>query len=231
LSHGFTEQRDAFRVGVEFDGRAANMIDHPYRWGFGSPLQPGETRVINGQVRLNNAASKNYWAGLVREQIVWLQDNQGKTLITVNTGTTPPPSTGKVSVTNVQFIPTSLQTGQIVQIKITVRNDTAQTISSQGPDTGFLYNEGDNYLTKGFPPANGAYRVGVDYDGRQNVDPRMYPYRWGIGTLAPGQSIVVVGFIRLNRKQNVNYWGGLIQEENNILAGNVGTTMINVSKG
>jgi N-acetyl-anhydromuramyl-L-alanine amidase AmpD len=229
LSHGFVEQRDAFRVGVDFDGRAATMIDHPYRWGFGTPLQPGETRVITGQIRLNNAATKNYWAGLVREQIAWLQDNQGKTLITVSP-TTPPPSTGQVTITNVQFIPTSLQTGQIVQIKITLRNDTAQTLGSQGPDTGFLYNEGDNYLTKGFPPANGAWRVGVDYDGRQNVDPRAYPYRWGIGTLAPGQSVVVVGFIRLNRKQNTNYWAGLLQEENNVIVGNAGTTMLNVSK-
>jgi|GEM_PF-2555667 len=230
LAHGFVEQRDAFRVGIDFDGRAANMIDHPYRWGFGAPLQPGETRVITGQIRLNNPMTKNYWAGLVREQIAWLQDNQGKTLITVSS-TTPPPPTGKPTITNVQFIPTALQTGQIVQIKITVRNDAAQTFSSQGPDTGFLYNEGDNYLTKGFAPVNGAWRVGIDYDGRENVDARIYPYRWGIGTLAPGQSVVVVGFIRLNRRQNVNYWAGLIQEENNVVAGNVGTTMLNVSKG
>ena len=230
LSHGLTEQRDAFRVGVDFDGRAANMIDHPYRWGFGSALQPGETRIINGQIRLNSLAAKNYWAGLVREQIAWLQDNQGKTLITVTSGTTPPQPTGRVTITQVQFIPTYLQTGQIMQIKVTVRNDTAQAISSQGPDTGFLYNEGDNYLTKGFAPANGAWRVGVDYDGRQNVEPRAYPYRWGIGTLAPGQSVVVVGFIRLNRKQSVNYWVGLIQEDSNVIAGNAGTTMINVSK-
>ncbi len=229
LAHGFVEQRDAFRVGVDFDGRAATMIDHPYRWGFGSPLQPGETRVINGQIRLNAIATKNYWAGLAREQIAWLQDEQGKTIITV-TPIAPPPPTSKPTLTQAQFIPTSLQTGQIVQIKITVRNDSAQTLSSQGPDAGFLYNEGDNYLTKGFPPAAGVWRVGVDYEGREHVDPRAYPYRWGIGALAPGQSIVVVGFIRLNRKQNVNYWAGLIQEENNIVTGNAGTTIISVVK-
>jgi len=228
LAHGFVEQRDAFRVGVDFDGRAASMIDHPYRWGFGSSLQPGETRVINGRIRLNTVAAKNYWAGLVREQIAWLQDEQNKTIITV-TPLAPPP-TGKPTLTNAQFIPTSLQTGQIVQIKITVRNDSAQTLSSQGPDAGFLYNEGDNYLTKGFPPVAGVWRVGVDYEGREHVDPRAYPYRWSIGALAPGQSTVVVGFIRLNRKQNVNYWAGLIQEENNIAAGNVGTTIISVVK-
>ncbi len=229
-SHGFLEQRDAFRVGIDFEGRAANTIDHPYRWGFGAPLQPGETRVITGRIRLNNASAQKYWAGLVREQIAWLQDRQGETLITVSAVTPPPPPLGKPTLTNVQFTPTALQTGQIVQVKITVQNDSAQTISSQGPDTGFLYNEGDNYLTKGFASVNGAYRVGVDYDGRQNVDARSYPYRWGFGALAPGQSAVVVGFIRLNRRQNVNYWVGLIREENNVIAGNLGTTMLNVSR-
>ena len=49
LSHGFTEQRDAFRVGVDFEGRPASLVDHPYRWGFGSPLNPGETASSMGQ--------------------------------------------------------------------------------------------------------------------------------------------------------------------------------------
>lgn len=230
LSHGFTEQRDAFRVGIEFDGRAQNMIDHPYRWGFGSPLNPGETRVINGAIRLNAVGTKRYWAGLVREQIVWLQDNQGTTNITVNSTTPPPPPppSGKPIITAVQFTPTNLEQGQIVQVKVTVKNDSSQSLTTQGPAAGFLYNEGDNYLTKGHPPQNGAWRVGIDYQDRQGI---AYPYRWSLGNnLAPGQSAVVVGFVRLNRRQNVDYWAGLLQEENNVVVDRAGVTRINVAK-
>ncbi|HZQ09385.1 MAG TPA: glycosyl hydrolase, partial [Anaerolineae bacterium] len=224
LSHGFVEQRDAYRIGVDFDGRTG--IDHPYRWGFGTPLQPGETRVINGAIRLNNVSSKNYWAGLVREQIAWLQDNQGTTRITVSSATPPP--TGKPVITNVQFIPTTLQQRQIIQVKVTIRNDSSQTLVTQGPDTGFLYNEGDNYLTKGNPPTPGAWRIGVDYDGRQGI---IYPYRWSLGgNLAPGQSTVATGFIRLNRRQSVDYWVALIQEENHLVVDHAGATRINVER-
>lgn len=227
-SHGFTEQRDAFRVGVDFEGRTG--IDHPYRWGFGSALNPGETRVINGAIRLNKVGTKKYWAGLVREQVAWLQDNQGATNITVSSGT-PPPPTGKPIITVVQFSPTSLEQGQIVQVKVTVKNDSSQTLTTQGPDAGFLYNEGDNFLTKGFAPISGAWRIGVDYDGRSSVDPNIYPYRWSLGgSLAPGQSAVIVGFVRLNRRQSVDYWAGLIQEANNVIVDRAGVTRINVVK-
>lgn len=227
-SHGFTEQRDTFRVGVDFDGRTG--IDHPYRWGFGGTLNPGETRVVNGSIRLNAAGTKKYWAGLVREQVQWIQDNVGTTSITVGSGPTPPPS-GTPTITNVQFVPTGLEQGQIVQVKITVKNDSSQTMTSQGPNAGFLYNEGDNFLTKGFAPVSGTWRVGIDYEGRPGVEPNAYPYRWGLGTtLAPGQSAVVVGFVRLNRRQSVDYWAGLINETNTVVVGRAGVTRINVVK-
>jgi N-acetyl-anhydromuramyl-L-alanine amidase AmpD len=225
-SHGLMEQRDAHRVGIDFEGRAG--VDHPYRWGFGSPLAPGETRTITGQVRLQQPASKKYWSGLVREQVAWLEDNRGTTQITVNPGTPPPPPSGKPTITAVQFSPTSFEQGQIVQVKITVKNDSSTTLTTQGAAPGLLYNEGDNYLTKGNPPTLGAWRVGVDYDGRTGL---AYPYRWGLGgTLPPGQSAIVVGFIRLNRKQSVDYWAGLIQEENNVTVDQAGRTRIDVLK-
>lgn len=227
VSKGFPEVANAFRVGIDFDGRAG--IDHPYRWGLSSALLPGETRTINGTIRLNNAQVKNYWVGLVKEQIEWVQDKQGIQLITVKSPTTPPPPGGsKPTITSVVFTPSVLDQGQIVQVRVTVRNDSNTALTTQGPDTGFMYNEGDNYLTKGGAPVPGMWRVGVDYAGRTGV---AYPYRWGLGAaLAPGQSAVVVGFMRLNRKQNVNYWVALIQEENNIVQGPVGVTDIEVDK-
>lgn len=231
LSHGFSEQREAFRVGVDFENRTPTLIDHPYRWGFGSALNPGETRVINGAVRLNTAGTREYWAGLVREQVEWFQDKEGSTAIVVSSGAPPTPPLGKPTITNVQFSPTALEQGQIVQVKVTVRNDSSQTLLTQEPNIGYLYNEGDNFFTKGFPPTNGMWRIAVDYEGRANTDPTWYPYRWGLGgALAPGQSAVVVGFIRLNRRQTAKYWAGLIQEETNVIVDAVGATAIDVAK-
>jgi N-acetyl-anhydromuramyl-L-alanine amidase AmpD len=223
---GFAEQNGAVRVGIDFDGRSG--IDHPYRWGLGMPLGPGQSAVVNGSIRLLNPQSRNYWSGLVQEQVMWLQDNQGTQAINVNPGSQPPPPpvTGQPLITSVTFSPTTLNQGQLVQVSVTVKNNSNSSLPTQGPDPGFVYNEGDNFLTKNNPPANGAYRIGVDFDGRSGVD---HPYRWGLGnSLAPGQSVIVGGFIRLNRRQHTNFWVGLIQEGAGTLQDQQGTTALEV---
>jgi hypothetical protein len=80
-SRGFPEIIGYFRVGVDFENRAG--IDHPYRWGLGVPLAPGQTTKVTGQIRLKNPQSQKYWVGLVHERLVWLQDNVGTLVVTV----------------------------------------------------------------------------------------------------------------------------------------------------
>lgn len=223
---GFVEQSGAIRVGIDFSGRSG--IDHPYRWGLGAPLGPGQTVVVNGAIRLTSVDSRSYWAGLVREQIAWLQDNQGTQAITVNPGSPPPPPTGQAVITSVAFSPTTVTQGELVQISVTVQNNSNAGLPTQGPDPGFIYNEGDNFLTKNNPPVNGAYRIGVDFDGRSGID---HPYRWGLGgSPGPGQSVTVHGFIRLNRRQHTNFWAALIQEGTGILQDQQGTTAVDVER-
>ncbi len=226
-SRGYAEQNGAVRVGVDFAGR--NGIDHPYRWGLGAALASGQATVVSGQIRLNTAQARNYWAGLVREQVAWLQDNQGTQLITV-TGSPPLPSpTGQVAITSVTFSPTRLAKGQLLQVHVTVENGTNAPLITQGPEPGFIYNEGDNFLTKNNPPIGGAFRIAVDFDGRTGVH---HPYRWGLGTtLQPGQSVTVDGFIRLNRVQTINFWVGLIQEYVALIQDRQGVTAITVMRG
>jgi len=77
-----------FRVGVDFDGNSTGT-DHPYRWGLGKPLAPGQTCTVTGSIKVANASSKNYWAGLVSEWVGWQQDNQGKQFVTVAAPVTP----------------------------------------------------------------------------------------------------------------------------------------------
>jgi hypothetical protein len=80
-TRGFPATSGRFRVGTDFENHPS--IDHPYRWGLGTPLGPGETRTIIGQIRLKTPQSQKYWAGIVREFVAWLQDRQGAQIIAV----------------------------------------------------------------------------------------------------------------------------------------------------
>ena len=222
-TRGFPEQNGACRVGVDFDGRAG--VDHPYRWGLGAPLGPGQSTVVTGSIRLKTPRAVKYWAGLVREQIKWLQDNQGAQLITV----TPVPGSGNLQITNVTLAPATLDAGHLLNVSITITNNTGDIVQTEGPDPGFVYNEGDTFRTRGFPEQNGAFRVGIDFDGRtaQSID---HPYRWGLGApLAPGQSVTVTGAIRLKTPRAVKYWAGLVQEQIKWLQDNQGAQTITVN--
>ncbi len=198
-SRGFTATAGNYRVGIDMDGRSG--LDHPYRWGFGTPLAPGESRTITGAIHLKTAQTQNYWAGLVQEYVAWLQDRQGVQLVTVQPG---------ITVTSVTFSPATLDAGQLLNVSITVRNDSGLTLPTQGPDPGFAYEEGDTFASRGFPAASGNFRVGVDFANRAGID---HPYRWGFGTsLAPGETRTITGTIHLTTAQSQNYWAGLVQE-------------------
>ena len=203
-TRGLPDVNGAYRVGIDFDGRAG--IDHPYRWGLGAPLAPGASATITGAIRLKTPRAINYWAGLVREQIAWVQDRQGAQTITVS-GVVP----NAPQITRVTFTPTTPKTGQAVTVSITVQNNSNATLQTQGPNPGFAYDEGDTFYTRGLPDVNGAYRVGIDFDGRAGVD---HPYRWGLGApLAPGASTTITGVIKLKTPRAINYWAGLVREQ------------------
>lgn len=198
-SRGFASETGKFRVGIEFDNRVG--IDHPYRWGLGTPLGPGETRTITGMIRLQKVQTQNYWAGLVNEYVQWVQDRMGVTPIKVQPGAT---------ITAVTFSPTTLSAGNLLDVSITVRNDSNQTLPTQGPNPGFVYEEGDTFDSRGFPAVSGNFRVGVEFDKRTGLD---HPYRWGLGApLAPGETRTITGQIRLKNAQTQKYWAGLVQE-------------------
>ncbi len=200
-SRGYTETRGVFRVGIDFDERTG--IDHPYRWGLGAPLAPGETRTITGAIRLKTPRTINYWAGAVHELVAWLADHEGKQAITVNPA-------GTVRIVDVTFSPTTLRAGELLNVSITVTNESAETLQTQGPDPGFVYDEGDTFRSRGYTETPGVFRVGIDFDERTGID---HPYRWGLGApLAPGETRTITGAIRLKTPRTINYWAGLVHE-------------------
>jgi serine protease AprX len=221
VNRGFASSEGNFRVGVEFDNRTG--IDHPYRWGLGAPLPPGETRVINGAIRLKSPQSQNYWVGLVQEFVAWFQDRKGAQLITVPSVTPGP------KIVSATIAPTALTAGQYLVVTVVVRNDGNTALPTQGPDPGFLYIEGDTFITRGFPDATGNFRIGVDFDGRAGID---HPYRWGLGSpLAPGETRTITGLIQLRTPQARNYWVGLVQEHLAWMQDRTGTTLVTVKPG
>ena len=75
----------------------------------------------------------------------------------------------------VSLAPTSLNAGDLLKVSITVRNNSSAPLVTQGPEPGFVYEEGETFYTRGHPDIRGAIRVGIDFDGRTGVD---HPYRW-----------------------------------------------------
>jgi hypothetical protein len=91
-----------------------------------------------------------------------------------------------VQITNVTLSPTTLNSGDLLNVSITVFNGTTETLATQGPNPGFIYDEGDTFYTRGFAETRDLFRVGIDFDGRAGID---HLYRWGLGApLLPGQS-------------------------------------------
>ncbi|MBI4318629.1 MAG: N-acetylmuramoyl-L-alanine amidase [Chloroflexi bacterium] len=87
----FSESYGKLRVGADYAGRSG-IVDHPYRWGLGRELAPGETTTVVGYIRLSTLRSANYWAGLVRESVAWLADGTGNTTVQVVASDTAPPT-------------------------------------------------------------------------------------------------------------------------------------------
>ncbi|MBI4788040.1 MAG: hypothetical protein HY782_13460 [Chloroflexi bacterium] len=238
-TRGFPDVQSAFRVGIDFDGRTG--IDHPYRWGWGAPLAPGETRTITGAIRMKQPQSRSYWVGLVQERVAWLQDREGTQLVNVvsagtvtpptatavpKTATATPTNAGKPQIIAVTLAPTSLNAGGLLNVSITVKNNSNVPLATQDPQPGFVYEEGETSYTRGFPDVHGAFRVGIDFDGRTGVD---HPYRWGLGTpLAPGETRTIAGAIRMKQAQSRSYWVGLVQERVAWLQDQLGAQTIRV---
>jgi len=81
-SLGFPDISGKYRVAIGLGDPAVHNA--PYRWGLGASLLPGETRTINGTIRLNNIGTQQYSGGLVQESVAWIQIGVGQVSVTVN---------------------------------------------------------------------------------------------------------------------------------------------------
>ena len=92
--------------------------------------------------------------------------------------------------------PTLVEPGGLIEIRATIRNDGAETLQTQGPDPGFIYDEGQDFDTVGHHKQDGRFRLAVSIAGESGIP---NPYRWGFGgPIASGEEREVVGYIRVN---------------------------------
>lgn len=136
--------------------------------------------------------------------------------------------TGYPIVMSVIFDPTTFPQEERTKVTVTVKNDSVKPHTTQGPNPGFEYSEGDTYETKGFPSIAGAYRIAVDLNASPYKKAKLY--RWGFGhLLAPGETVSVHGFIRFhNSRENGQYYVAMVEEVDKFLIDHQGTTGITV---
>jgi hypothetical protein len=197
-----------------------------FTWKFPlNPADPGDFGLVD-----LNGNQRAPWATFQAEARVPAAPAQA---ITQPQPPPPPPPPAQVptpqpTLTAVQFAPTMLEVGQILQVSITVRNDSGDPLPTQNPPPGFVYDENESFVSRGFRDEEAAFRVGVEFEGRSGrVD---HPYRWGLGApLAPGQSVTVTGGIRLRQAQRKNFWAGLVQEQIAWHADQVGAQAVTIT--
>jgi hypothetical protein len=106
-----------------------------------------------------------------------------------------------------------------------VRNNGNTFMRTIGPWSNTRYQDGENFVSLGFPEDKGAFRIGLDYETRDG----QYPLRWALGT--PGIDLVEVdgewylppksigsvsGCVQFNQIPEINpqyVWMGLIHEQ------------------
>ena len=81
-SQALDKQNGKFRLAIDFTNNTG--VSHPYRWGFGKTLQPGETITVTGYVRMKTARQIDMFGGIIQEYVKYFGDNIGTTRIQTN---------------------------------------------------------------------------------------------------------------------------------------------------
>lgn len=212
------------------DGLPASALNATSSW-----TVCGVTGPVLGTFNYNHAPGDILPVGLITLSVTFLPTdtanfNPATATVQINV------LTGYPITLSCIFAPTTLPREERVQVTVVVKNDSIKPHSTQGPNPGFEYSEGDTFLTgarpgrESFPGIADAYRIAVDLDMTPYPYTQRYLYRWGFGhTLAPGEIVTVNGFIRMhNSRQNAPYYVAMIREINNVVLDHQCTTMITV---
>ncbi len=126
--------------------------------------------------------------------------------------------------------PATIPLSGTLRVEVIVENVGTVAIRSQGPYSGTVYTNAENYNSKGFYENPGVFRVCADYEGNPAG---AYPFRWGLSgdKLAPGERQTIVGYIQITSpttKGSLYFWTGLVHEQVAIVDDKVKPTLITV---
>jgi hypothetical protein len=132
-----------------------------------------------------------------------------------------------LQITDASFLRRTLRVGEDLEFSVTVKNVSGETIlaGEGGAPSGYSYDQNEAYDTLGFFERPGAFRIGLNAAG---TSAQPFPYRWSIDRdLAPGESIVIAGAVRLTeRTDGTRFWLGLIAEPDVVLQNGVAVTEV-----
>jgi hypothetical protein len=144
---------------------------------------------------------------------------------------------------DVDFSTTTLLLGDTLYFTTTVTNVGDAPIRTHGSEPGTVYNSTENYNNLNEPIRDGAFRLGLDFEGNPVYNGQRYPYRWQLGTTAelteieghyylmPNQEVTITGgltLLELPPRQAPGFWVGLIHENVRFVEDFVGTEYIPV---
>jgi hypothetical protein len=139
--------------------------------------------------------------------------------------TSAPPVQAPLRIVSAQITPTSITTGDTVDIEITVENTSTAVVQTMGPEPGFTYVQGQTYFTQQYASDPGKWRVAI---GTAGLDTTELPYRWGLGeNLAPGATTTVIGHIKVTQDfKATNFWAALVNEPGTVVQTGVDMTLV-----
>ncbi|MDQ7029430.1 MAG: hypothetical protein Q9O62_06440 [Ardenticatenia bacterium] len=230
----YVEAPDGTRYPVPEDkiseATAAGSHAHDYDGGVDLGAEPppdGEYRVVvEAQDRVGNRVVKSV-------------------PLTIKGGGIP-----RVEITkhDVVFNTDVVRVGETLYFTTTVRNIGRVPVRTHGPEPGTIYTTRQNYNNFNEPISDGAFRLGLDYQGSMNRNGVSYPYRWQLGRddelytdpetgakyLMPGQTVTVWGGLTIldpPPREQPGFWIGLIHENVEIVEDRIGYTYIFVDRG
>lgn len=133
-------------------------------------------------------------------------------------------------IVSASISPVTIPLSGTLRVEVVVENVGAVAIRSQGPYSGTVYTNAENYNTKGFFENPGVFRICADYEGNPSG---AYPFRWGLAgdKLLPGERQTVIGYIQITSpttKGSLYFWTGLRHEQVGIIDDKVKPTLITV---
>ncbi len=131
-------------------------------------------------------------------------------------------------ITHAEFTKRLLNSGEMLDFKVTVKNVSDRTIrSAKDAPPEFTYTQGVAYDELGFFPEPDTYRIGLNVAG---ASPTPFPYRWSLGRdLEPGQTLDLAGSVQLTEAtQGTRYWFGVILEDDVVVQDGVGVADVTV---